>query len=349
MLVDQKEQGKFTHVLFLLLFISVFVVPLSASAAALLLNPSSGSYAVGSTVPVDVIIDTENASINAVSGVLTYDDTAVNPASIKISDSLVDLWIMQPSISADENSISFEGLILNPGFTGKGKIATINFTILSPSSSVVSFSSGSALANDGLGTNLLARFSESALSTYGSEGETIMTRQANAELPVDPSTLVMDSLRPPVVTGYTLAPERIEAFSLQGVTYPAAVVRLWLQESNNPPEVAAIQADKAGNFSYSRDNPYKNLQPIAPASVLTAVKYIFTGTPYRFWLTAEVSGAETPSTQAFDMKVGGFSATGIFLGFLMALIMALGGFLLYEMIRIQKQGERRSHHSKRRR
>ncbi len=113
--------------------------------------------------------------------------------------------------------------------------------------------------------------------------------------------------------------------------------------------MVAIQADKAGNFSYSRDNPYKNLQPIAPASVLSAVKYLFSGTPYRFWLTAEVSGAETPPTQAFDMKVGGFSTTGIFLGFLMLLIMTLGGFLLYEMIRIQKQGERHTHHSARHR
>lgn len=331
MLVNQKEQGKFTYVLFLLLFTAVFVVPLSASAAAFLLNPSSGSYAVGSTVPVDVIIDTESASINAVSGMLTYDVTAVKPVSIKIADSLVDLWIVQPSISASEEAISFEGLILNPGFTGKGKIATINFTILAPSSSVVSFASGSALANDGLGTNLLARFAKATLSTYGAEGETIATRDLSSELPIDPSTLVLDSLRPPVVTSYTLRPENITKFSLQGVTYPEAGVKLWLQKDTQAPDVLTLHADKAGNFSYQHDSPFADLEPLLPASVLTAVKNIFSGTHYRFWLSATVLNSETPTTQAFDMVVGGISMTEVLIAFLIIIVLLLGTILVFQM------------------
>ncbi len=340
---DSTVGGK--SILTLALVLSVLMgVPRVLHAATLLLNPSNGSYAVGSVVPVEVIVDTEGETINAVSGELSYDATHVRPASIKISDSLVDLWIKQPSTSASEDIVAFEGLILNPGFSGKGKIATINFEVIGSGSTIVSFVSGSALANDGMGTNVLTRFSESALSTYGSGGETIATRPINTELPIDPSTLVMDSLRPPVVTGYTLAPARIESFSLQGVTYPAAVVTLWLQRGDDAPDIAAVQADMAGNFSYSRNNPYKNLQPIAPASVLSAVRYLFTGMPYRFWLTAKISGAETPPTQAFDLKVGGFSMSEIFFGFSMLPVLILGGFLLYEIMKLQKQGAYRKRH-----
>lgn len=337
MSVDQKEPGKFAQILSLLLFVVIFILPNTVDAASFLFNPSTGSYAVGSTVPVDVIIDTEDDSINAVSGVLTYDDTAVRPVSIKISDSLVDLWIVQPSISENEDTISFEGLILNPGFIGKGKIATINFTILTPSSSVVSFASGSALANDGMGTNLLTRFAKATLSTYGGEGKTIATRDISSELPIDPSTLVLESLRPPVVTSYTLRPENINKFSLQGVTYPEAGVKLWFQKDSQVPDVLALRADKAGNFSYQHDSPFTDLEPLLPASVLTAVKNIFSGTRYRFWLTATVLNSETPTTQAFDMVVGGISMTEVLIAFLIIIVLLLGTILVFQMTSLKEK------------
>ena len=306
-----------------------------AQAASFLLNPSVGSYAVGSVVPLDIIIDTEGEVINAVSATLSFNEDSVRPTTIKISDSLVDLWITQPAVSTTNHTISFEGLILNPGFNGKGKIATINLEILKPSSSVISFDSGSALANDGLGTNLLARFSEATLSTYGEAGQTVATR--STELPIDPSTLVLGSLRPPVVTSYTLRPERIQEFSLQGVTYPEASVRIWLQKGDSTPETLAIQADKAGNFSYQHDNPFRDLEPLLPASVFTAAARLISGTPYRFWLTAIVSGSETSPTQAFDVLVGGVSTTEMLVAFLIIIVLILGAILAVQMTSLKEK------------
>ncbi|MBU4256969.1 hypothetical protein KKC04_00990, partial [Patescibacteria group bacterium] len=52
--------------------------------------------------------------------------------------------------------VNFEGIVLNPGFTGSsGKAITIVFRTKAAGNTPLTFSSGSALANDGKGTNIL--------------------------------------------------------------------------------------------------------------------------------------------------------------------------------------------------
>ncbi len=297
-----------------------------ATASSFILNPSSGSYIVGSMIPVAIFVDTEGVNINAVSGELVYSADVLRPASIRISDSLVNLWIRQPSVVGQGGKITFEGLILNPGFSGRGKIAMINFEVYAPGEATVAFTSGMTLANDGFGSNILSRLSDATFDTRGAVGDTI-ARGDSSELPIDPSELVFDSLRPPVVTSYTVRPKSFDEFFVQGVTYPDAVVTMRIADTADTIETVEILADAAGNFSYHHDAV--STSPLLQANALSVAQEIIRGKRYRFWLTAKVQDAETEPTQMFQLIIGGFSTSEILLGVLIVLGLCIGALLMY--------------------
>jgi hypothetical protein len=310
-------------------------------SATLSLNPSTGSYVVGSSVALEVIVDTEGETINAVSGSLEYPTESLRPTSIRTSDSVINLWIQQPSISKISNTVFFEGLILNPGFSGKGKVATIYFEVIGPGISKVSFSSGLTLANDGFGTNVLSRLLPAQFQFIGSAGEKIVRGEIE-ELPFDPNELVTGRLRPPVVTNYTERPKTMKDFFVQGVTYPNAEVDLWVQHPIGEPERITIATVGAGNFSFRYDSK-TNVIPLLQASALSSLKSSLRGIPYRFWLSAVVNGVETPPTQAFEMTVGGIGIPELLLLIIILLILGVVALLIFVMYLLRRMYDRDEH------
>lgn len=128
-----------------------------AQAATLFLAPSSGAYNVGSTFSILVRVNTSGASINAAEGVLTFNPNELSVVSLSKSGTIFNLWVQEPEFSNALGTVNFGGIIFNPGFTGaSGTILTINLKAKAVSAAQVTFSSGAALANDGLGTNVLS-------------------------------------------------------------------------------------------------------------------------------------------------------------------------------------------------
>lgn len=323
------------RILFLILAAFMYLcVPVFSHAASLSLNPSQGSFAVGSSISLEVLVDTEGNTINAVSGALSYPKESLRPTSIRTTDSIVTLWIQQPALSKQDGSIAFEGLVLNPGFSGKGKVATINFEVVGPGASRISFSSGLTLANDGFGTNVLTRLSPAEFQFTGKEGQKIAKGEIE-DLPFDPNELVMGSLRPPVVTNYTARPKTIKDFFVQGVTYPNAEVELWIQHPAGEPELVVVATDGAGNFSY-RYGSKTNVIPLLQAAALSSLSGTLRGLPYRFWLAAVVNGTETPPTQAFEMTVGGIGIPELLLMVIILLILGVVALLIFEMFLLRR-------------
>jgi len=139
-----------------LLAILAFVLfPYAVFAASITLSPESGSYAAGSSFTVDVFVSSPDQAMNAVSGTISFPADQLSVVSLSKSNSIISLWTSEPTFSNAAGSISFEGIVLNPGFTGvNGKIISITFRALSPGNPVVSVDSGSVLANDGTGTSI---------------------------------------------------------------------------------------------------------------------------------------------------------------------------------------------------
>lgn len=138
----------------------LFVGVRNASAASLYFSPSSGSYKVGQNFSVGIYVSSLDQAMNAASGAISFSSDKLEAVSVSKTGSIMNLWVQEPSFSnspvGGQGAASFEGIVLNPGFTGSaGKIITINFRVKSAGAGTLSFSSGSVLANDGKGTNIL--------------------------------------------------------------------------------------------------------------------------------------------------------------------------------------------------
>jgi hypothetical protein len=149
-------------------------------AASLSLIPSSGTHAVGSTFSVGVYVGSSNKAMNAASGVLSFSKEILEVISVSKNQSVISLWVQEPSFSNSAGTVNYEGIVLNPGYTGAaGKVATINFRVKAEGTATVSFSSGSVLANDGSGTEILG--------TKGSARFTLSPKPAAEQVTVSES------------------------------------------------------------------------------------------------------------------------------------------------------------------
>lgn len=146
----------------------LFSVSSEANAASLYLSPSSGSYSVGQTATISVYVGSNGAVMNAASGNISFPTDKLQVISISRNGSVMDLWVQEPSFSNSAGTVSFEGIVLNPGFTGSaGRIINISFRVKSSGSGAITFSSGSVLANDGNGTNILDTLGNATLDLTG--------------------------------------------------------------------------------------------------------------------------------------------------------------------------------------
>ncbi|MDP2736825.1 MAG: cohesin domain-containing protein, partial [bacterium] len=140
----------------LLVFLFVFFSAEVANAASLYLSPSSGNYQVGKTFSVSVFVSSPDQAMNAGAGAISFPADKLEVVSLSKSGSIFSLWVQESGFSNSAGTVNFEGIVMNPGFTGaSGKIITINFKTKSAGQAILAFSSGSVLANDGQGTNIL--------------------------------------------------------------------------------------------------------------------------------------------------------------------------------------------------
>lgn len=135
-------------------FLFVFMCFQSASAAELSLSKISSTTKVGDIVKVKVLVSS-NQSVNAISGQIDFPRKLLQVQSLSKTGSIIGLWAVEPSYSNSTGGVSLEGVVLN-GYKGNGgTVLTITFKVVAAGSGTVQIISGSVLANDGEGTNVL--------------------------------------------------------------------------------------------------------------------------------------------------------------------------------------------------
>lgn len=315
-----------------------FVAVPSAYAASLFINPQESTHLVGEIASFDVYVDTEGTVINAVSGSVSYAATTLEPISITSDDAIIDLWVQKPAVISS-GKISFEGLVHNPGFQGTGRVATINFRVLKEGTGSLSFTEGLVLANDGQGTNVLGSFADALF--VGKKG----SLDAGTELPDSKDALAVEDLveriRPPVITQYSRSVAALDELFMQGITYPNAEVKVWLQREKDEATERSIASDGAGNFVYVHGRDSEGRETL-PSRVAAAAFMPFVKQHYYFWTSVVRDGVESDVTQLFDVTVGGIggidaSPFAIFIGALVILVILLIlGLLVYIIMRGRK-------------
>ena len=152
----------------LLLFSVSLALPAVVQAASLYFFPSSGSYSVGRSFTVSVYVSSPSQAMNAVSGIITFPSDKLQVTSLSKAGSIVSFWAQEPSFSNITGTITLEGVVLPAGYIGSnGKILDVNFAAKSQGTASLNFSSGSVLAHDGQGTNILAGLGSASYTITG--------------------------------------------------------------------------------------------------------------------------------------------------------------------------------------
>ena len=143
---------------FLVGAISLFFIPHYAFAqttgATLIISPESATYPAGQTFTATIIVDSSQG-FNTANATLSYDPTMLSATSVSKSSSAFSLWAVEPAFDNGKGTVSFEGGNTTP-LTGKKTILTVSFKALKEGKTDVTFSTGSVLAADGKGTDILS-------------------------------------------------------------------------------------------------------------------------------------------------------------------------------------------------
>ncbi len=126
-------------------------------AATIFFSPSGGTYHVGDSVNVSVVVSSADQALNAVSGDVVFPGDLLEATGVSKSGSIISLWVQNPSFSNSTHRVHFEGIALNPGYTGSGgRVLTMTFRVKAEGQANLRFSGVSILANDGQGTGILS-------------------------------------------------------------------------------------------------------------------------------------------------------------------------------------------------
>jgi hypothetical protein len=158
-------------------------------------SPSGGQHDVGSTFSVAVRVNTDGVAINAAEGSIVYDPDRLEVRSISKSGSIFTLWTTEPAFSNADGTITFGGGVPNPGYSGAGgQVITINFRAKAVADATgISLVSGTLLANDGNGTNILQSLGRATFSIGGAAAPASTTVPAVSQ-PSAGSTIPMPAL-----------------------------------------------------------------------------------------------------------------------------------------------------------
>lgn len=138
----------------------------SAENASLYLRPSSGTYAVGSTFEVGIYMNTGGQNANAVKVDLQFPPDKLQVVSPNLGKSIVAFWVIQPTFSNSQGTISFQGGVPPPGInTSDGYISSIIFRVVNVGPASISIKDTSrVLLADGKGTDILGSRSDAIFS-----------------------------------------------------------------------------------------------------------------------------------------------------------------------------------------
>ena len=151
----------------------LWLVAFSSQAAQLHLTSQTREIGVGQQFQVDLMLDAEGESINAIEGKITFSKELLEIKEISDGDSIINLWVERPhqrqatsdkrQATSDkrQGEIIFSGIIptgfagvLSPYYEGErpGKIFSLIFTSKSEGEGTVNLENGKVLLHDGLGT-----------------------------------------------------------------------------------------------------------------------------------------------------------------------------------------------------
>lgn len=157
--------GFFVGLVFLVIFL--FGVKPASAGATIYFSPISPKVNAGDVFEVGVYVKSTEQAMNACETEISFQTDKLEVLSVSSKGSIFNLMVQNPSFSNQSGKINFSGVVLNPGFMGAaGKLLTLSLRAKTSGSAKLDFNSAQVLANDGIGTDILA-VASSALVSIG--------------------------------------------------------------------------------------------------------------------------------------------------------------------------------------
>ncbi|MFA4890588.1 MAG: cohesin domain-containing protein, partial [Candidatus Paceibacterota bacterium] len=231
-----------------------FFAPLVASAqATLFVSPSSGVYKVGDIFSVLVNVNSGGQAINAASVQMSFDNAKLEVTELGYSRSIFTIWTEDPTFSNAAGSVRLSGGLPTPGFVGaSGAILRVNFKAKATGQASVVMTSGSVLANDGNGTNILDNFKGGLYNIISAvkEGATAVKPATTAT-----TTPIMEkadkSITAPTITEWPRSLQGGDTISIKGLAYPNGKILMFVQKGTNDPAIEERFSGDDGRFNYT--------------------------------------------------------------------------------------------------
>ncbi|MDP2789981.1 MAG: cohesin domain-containing protein [bacterium] len=212
---------------FLLTIFTVFTLCLvaqSAQAASLGISPSSVTMREGETKSFSLTVNSADQAMNASQGKFSFPVDKLQVTNVA-KGSLFKYWTDEPAYSNSNGTVTFGGGLPTPGFTGSGRaVLTVMFRAKATGTATLTYSSGTILANDGDGTNILTGYG-SATVRISEATSTNTAPSPTPTTPASPSTpapSVGSSTHPDQNTWYAKTDVQLtwtRPAGLQGVSY----------------------------------------------------------------------------------------------------------------------------------
>jgi len=194
-----------TAVIFLFTLAFFVLAPLGVEAASLRVSSSQTTVSAGNIFSVRVSVSADGRAINSADGIVQFPTDLLEVMSVNKNSSIFSLWVEDPKFSNFNGSISFNGGVPNPGFSGQnGEVITVVFRAKKAGTASILFSDSSVRANDGLGTNVLTTKSGATI-TIQSTVEVVkptVTPQPPVASNSDKALVVTSSTHPQQKTWY---------------------------------------------------------------------------------------------------------------------------------------------------
>ena len=138
------------------LFLYFALFPSLVFGARLSLEPTAGTFVVGSTFSVSIFLDTEDELVNAIEINISFSPNKLQVISASTGFSIVNTWAVNPHFNNREGEINLQGIIPSGIYADKGLITTVTFRTKSVGSALVKFTDESRVfLSDGRGTDAL--------------------------------------------------------------------------------------------------------------------------------------------------------------------------------------------------
>ncbi|MFA6338948.1 MAG: cohesin domain-containing protein [Candidatus Paceibacterota bacterium] len=230
----------------------LFVPGIAFAQAKLFISPTTGTYSVGELFTVLVNLNSGGEPINAATAQINYDNTRLDVVSLGFSKSIFSLWVEEPSYSNAAGSIKFSGGSPNPGFNGaSGSIIRITFRSKAVGKAPIEFLSGSVLANDGKGTNILDGMTGASFNIQTATVETkatpVIEQKGETNVPIES----------PIFTDFPKQLNSGEVLTIKGLSLPNSKVAIFLQKGSEEPTIYEIHSKVDGRFEFISTEPVK--------------------------------------------------------------------------------------------